>query len=1378
MKHNLKRARQLLLLISCSAAILFAKNAEAQTCASPFTITINGCDTIPVNDSIAWLSFNSGSGAAWCNITMTNDAGPIVSAELYSGTCSSLTLVQTGFQDIGEFVIKSNITASTNYLVKVTRSNQISGQLHVCSSVIAASPPCQPCTSACQLVCNGDLETYVLPDNQQHVANFESNNVCSWGTPGASTPDYFIANPNVDPRVQTTNNYTGSETPHSGNAYGGIYCFYSNQGQYREYIQHHLQTPLVAGQWYTLTFWVSLADYSGHTVNDLGAYISVTQPQQQFPLVLTGPGNTPIVPQVVMNSTTVVPTNGWVPISGTFQATAGMQWITIGSFQNDQTQQHPLANPFPTANNPYYPNPPSNPHLGAYYYIDDISIEIPDPCFTWQGCSPINFYNNSSPCNSLIVSESWDFGDPASGGNNFSTSSNPSHTFTQNYVSYVVTHIIQTTTTSYTCTQTVTPNPPVANIIGYATNNCGGGTMNYASSVCDPNLTYDWAITTNNSTYSASGCTVNVNWGIGGGTITLTVSDPSNDCQSSATLVIPPCCDEHLSSPDIHINNMLASQVIAQYGNPISTTADVYITGVFTVDVPITFQNCSNVNIGSNTPININSGASLTFDHCTTTGKCTYMWDGIYIPDPNTTLNIINGSVIQYARHAVVSNNGGNFFIENSTLQNNDTDVVVNTCQTPHTGIIRNTTFTMSGPMLSALPALPSGHTKTVCAIEIKNNVGITIGDATLPAYQNHFSNIFVGIRSRNSVTTVVNSNFTNMVISLTIPNAGTGIVATGKKGVVYQPVLNVGGTGNQRCYFSDMSIGIDVADPVDLNITGNTIQKVKLFGIRVIKSRQTLMTIDDNIITNSQAPVSPFNTAILFLECYFAHIDITNNKIIQSGSIPYQIGVGIKVSLVTPGDVFLNVTGNTLTRVKTGIWTQRLIGINHVAITSNAVGFFKQNPQYTSLHEGIRIENCATVSVKYNSITKYTGSPNLSVPNNLRGVSIIDSKTNVVAHNTLTKVGAGVYAYGQCGASSFACNAFNTCFNGFFFDGPTGTANIGDQVVDATVTPHPTGNTWSSSLNSDLAGAIFPAITWYRDSYNPSTNPALQTGSLTGLGNTATFSGNSSGCFVFLAPTPSPAPIIDRQQNAGEPVLNPNVYISGTQQSYNGRAQGHRMLRENPSWMLLGSPQDSLYSGFYIFNENSNIGLFRNFEDMAAVDSLQAASNVLTNITDTNISETNLKMVYSIYESTWMQGIEGFSSADSSTLYTIAVQNAADGGEAVYAARVMLGLLVDESGNAARFAEQPINDETQQPISIYPNPANDKVNGVASLADNQTAVLNIVDLQGKTVMSQTITSSGIFTLNISNLESGMYFVQMVVNGELIDTSKLEVIHE
>ena len=175
----------MLLFLTFCLTTMLTENALAQTCAAPLSLTIDDCDIYTVNDSIVWFSFNSGNAASWCSINISvppNDPASITGAELYSGTCNSLTLVQSGFQDIGEVVLRSNIAVSVNYLVKVTRSNSNNGLLNVCLNSVASGGPCPPCTTdGCQLVCNPDLELNMWPSASQQLGNFVSDNVCNWG---------------------------------------------------------------------------------------------------------------------------------------------------------------------------------------------------------------------------------------------------------------------------------------------------------------------------------------------------------------------------------------------------------------------------------------------------------------------------------------------------------------------------------------------------------------------------------------------------------------------------------------------------------------------------------------------------------------------------------------------------------------------------------------------------------------------------------------------------------------------------------------------------------------------------------------------------------------------------------------------------------------------------------------------------------------------------------------------------------------------------------------------------------------------------------------------------------------------------------------------
>ena len=307
---------------------MLSQKVNAQSCAAPLPLTINSCNQYIADDTIAWSSFNSGSGSSWCTIKVTTPStnpGTITGVDLYSGNCSSPTLVRSGFFDVsvGGFFISSSVSPSTSYLVKITMSGSSNGEFITCTNVMATGVACTCTTSGCQFVTNPDLEQYTWTNANQHLANFVTSNLCcNWGTPGA-TPDFFTPTA-LDPQVDAPTNLFGTESAHSGTAYGGIYCFYDIQGNFREYLQHHLQSQLVAGEWYTISFWVSLGENSGYAVDGLGAYVSAGSPPPTQNLPATLLSN--CTPQVVC-TTAVTTDNGWGQITGSFKTTAGIGWI-------------------------------------------------------------------------------------------------------------------------------------------------------------------------------------------------------------------------------------------------------------------------------------------------------------------------------------------------------------------------------------------------------------------------------------------------------------------------------------------------------------------------------------------------------------------------------------------------------------------------------------------------------------------------------------------------------------------------------------------------------------------------------------------------------------------------------------------------------------------------------------------------------------------------------------------------------------------------------------------------------------------------------------------------------------------------------------------
>lgn len=187
-----------------------------------------------------------------------------------------------------------------------------------------------------------------------------------WDAPNTATPDAFNAcAPNTFPSVSVPINQIGQQTPLTGSGYAGLIPI-SSGPQWREYLSAPLSAPLVAGQSYTVTFHVSLADSASEAVDRLGAHLSVGAVgpvPNSFALAVTPQVESPV--NVFLTNST-----GWTAITGTFVASGGENWITIGNFHDDAS-----TNTVPG---------PGNWPGRSYYYVDDASVEVATP--TLQAC--------------------------------------------------------------------------------------------------------------------------------------------------------------------------------------------------------------------------------------------------------------------------------------------------------------------------------------------------------------------------------------------------------------------------------------------------------------------------------------------------------------------------------------------------------------------------------------------------------------------------------------------------------------------------------------------------------------------------------------------------------------------------------------------------------------------------------------------------------------------------------------------------------------------------------------------------------------------------------------------------------------------------------
>lgn len=219
------------------------------------------------------------------------------------------------------------------------------------------------CTNlnAQNLVKNGSFETTTKQSFFVCKPTYPANNVTSSNN---TTIDYFTRDA-CDADYGVPQNWMGNENTAeiNGNSYAGIIAYYGDEcgifktkpgyQQYSEYLQMEMESPLVAGKSYTISFRNSLAEKSAYAVTGIGVYVSNEKVDVHNNAYLK------LVPHLV---TTQLSTNQkWETVLGTYIAKGGEKFLTIGCFRDFMVIEKII---------PAF----TNNSRKAYYYIDDVSV--------------------------------------------------------------------------------------------------------------------------------------------------------------------------------------------------------------------------------------------------------------------------------------------------------------------------------------------------------------------------------------------------------------------------------------------------------------------------------------------------------------------------------------------------------------------------------------------------------------------------------------------------------------------------------------------------------------------------------------------------------------------------------------------------------------------------------------------------------------------------------------------------------------------------------------------------------------------------------------------------------------------------------------------
>ncbi len=175
-----------------------------------------------------------------------------------------------------------------------------------------------------------------------------------WGRANRATPDYWHSCSHYG----VPENTMGYQMPFEGNGYVGILV----DGSWKEYIIGTLIEPLIKGQEYTVSMYVSLGKTCEFAISELG--FCFTKDQKFYPITTT---ITDIHPQVVNNKSKYLDKTDWTLIEEKYTASGGEKYVVIGNFNEHADTKRVSVKAKIFGDTPT-----------AYYYIDNVST-VPVP---------------------------------------------------------------------------------------------------------------------------------------------------------------------------------------------------------------------------------------------------------------------------------------------------------------------------------------------------------------------------------------------------------------------------------------------------------------------------------------------------------------------------------------------------------------------------------------------------------------------------------------------------------------------------------------------------------------------------------------------------------------------------------------------------------------------------------------------------------------------------------------------------------------------------------------------------------------------------------------------------------------------------------------
>lgn len=850
----------------------------------------------------------------------------------------------------------------------------------------------------------------------------------------------------------------------------------------------------------------------------------------------------------------------------------------------------------------------------------------------------------------------------------------------------------------------------------------------------------------------------------------IVVTQTSWSCSRTDTFRIYKCCESGPGGPDpdpdpdpdpeslrVRVTNTSHDAFFNNGSIDINDVSVVEINGSFEMDVASTIYSDITFLMGPGAKI-IVSAALVEFNRCTFKACGDEMWDGIYVNQHQIDMN---NCLIKESRTGVYMRNNALLRAQNSVFTKNyiaiqGTEIKLLGYGNPNPqSNIQLTNCTIKGNEGVALLA-PYNQTITAggitsyrnshAGIVLHNAMEISIGDLSNPTNVNVFEGLNNGILARFAQVDVAHAVFKNIASNELHPQAQYPLLngAAIRYNNVNTPYFSRDEQSKiVSCTFENCQFGVE-----------------GFFNDKMFVEYANFKSVNQGIKF-----VNPMNG-----------LHIANNLIETEGA---GVAIAAHATFTPPA----SIQANSLAYIRNNIITTRSVGIDVIAlyttVTENQISLDYHAPGTT--FTGIRVRNIKQVNTGISEVSR----------NHVKVVGNLPSQQDVQTFTSLLRWNRGIAAE-HCGYLRIRSNLIENTVSAMVLEGDlfanvelrcnTMADNyIGINRLNNTITQQggpgdPADNKWirikgvgarvwesSTTTNFDMRyyhrGQTFG---WNIYSPAPYTGPVLAFGGQ-----------NSSKDCEFLRPDGDEGGeenYVDLPQLEEVASGNMNFASLATDvKSYQEYYAAYKVIEAvKADSSLLSS---STLSAFYSQNQAELRNHLGDAHGALLAGDLAAYAQNVSSTTGIHVFDSLERVVAAIYARSWALPAEqpfAFDSADHAALYQIAHLDVLAGGEAVYTARVMLGIDPQPQMNLRHRGQNELRFVNDENIVVFPNPAQNDLRIALSDINEATYTYRILDINGRLMAQGSVQNyDGYGFINITTLPNGVYTLQIEGNQNL-----------